>query len=608
MMRAPTYTPTFTPVEAYHARFTAPSGPTLGNTIGRVLVAGGADLNQMSSIHAAIQAVADDTAGRARALQDKAALTNLVDTHAGLNGGAAVATQPQALDELAKIQTAGQAALGTPGMIAAYDQQIGPALNDAANQITGHALRQAGVERQAVADQELQSAQQAAASAWQDPARFVQGLDSVKAIAASHTGNAENEDDRAAVVRTAVGGAVAKAVGQALAAGEPEFAAHIMGGWGDTLAPAAYQVAVARLGQAAQTQRMASIFGEAAGGNAQTAGAETPPPSPDAIAISAPTGAAVHPIAGGTVTALDGAPDNATVRILHPDGSSTAYGGLGMAAVAPGDQVTPGHVIGSASPVITLAATSPAGDAADAGTLLRSAGGIGAVIGQADTPRSWDISAMRDRIAQRGDLSPEDQTLATNFAERRMTADQAQLAANNADAGRSIVSLFAASPDSIGHAADLPADLAAKMSPTALAQVDEALRRAAQAATTPAPDNAAALRLELWQRQSPGAFAQANLAPLIGSVHPADLAQIAANQASIAAGQDARDPQDRRTAILDAMAQHEVMNATSLPDEALTTIQSRADTLLRLNRVDPGDRATVGNAVADAIQSQIGQS
>ena len=91
-------------------------------------------------------------------------------------------------------------------------------------------------------------------------------------------------------------------------------------------------------------------------------------------------------------------------------------------------------------------------------------------------------------------------------------------------------------------------------------------------------------------------------------MHPADLAQIAANQASIAAGQDARDPQDRRAAILDAMAQHEVMNATSLPDEALTTIQSRADTLLRLNRVDPGDRATVGNAVADAIQSQIGQS
>jgi len=610
MMRAPTYTPTFTPVEAYKARFTAPGGPTLGNTVGRMLVAGGADLNELSAMRTAIQAMTDDTAGRARALQDKAALTSLVDAHAGLSGGAAVAAQPQALDQLAKIQANGQATLGTPGMVAAYDQQISPALDDAANQITGHALRQAGVERQAVSDQEMQSAQQAAASAWQDPARLVQGLDTVKALAANQSGDGASDQDRASAMRTAVGGAVANAVGQALAAGEPEFAAHIMGGWGDTLSPAAYQLAVARLGQATQTQRMASIFGEAAGGNPQSGNADTlaPPPAPDAVAIAAPAGAAVHPIAGGTVTALDGASDNATVQILHPDGSSTGYGGLGLAAVSPGDLVTPAHVIGSASPVITLTANAPSGDAADAGTLLRNAGGVGAVVGGTDTPRVWDTQTLLDRIAQRGDLSPEDQALATNFAWRRMGADQTQQATSDASAGRSVISLFAAAPDSMSHAADLPSGLAAQMTPAALAQVDTALRNAAQAPTTPAPDNADALRLELLQRQSPGTFAQVNLAPLIGRVHPADLAQLATGQASIATGQDVADPQTRRAAVLDALARHEVLNGSTLPDDVLPAVQSASETMLRLNQTDPGDRPSIDNTVANAIQSQTGQS
>jgi len=603
-MRAPTSISPSAPVEAYKARFWGPGTLSLGNTIGQALAVGGAVLKDSAATHSAIRALSDDTAGRARALRDKAAVTNLVDVHGDLTGGDAVAAQPQALDELARIQADSQATLGTPGMIAAYDQQMGPAIDDAAGRITGHALRQAVVERAAVGDQELRSAQQAAGDAWQDPARLIGGLNTVRDLAADQVGDAADPEDRVAAMRSAVGGAVANAVGQAFAAGEPEFAAHIMAGFGDTLSPAAYQLAVAKLGQANQAQRMAGIFGEAAGGTSRVDPVEGPPGT---VAIDAPAGAAVHPIAGGVVNAVTGAPDNATVEILHPDGSSSAYGGLGMAAAAPGDMVTPAHVIGSASPVVTLAANTPGGDAIDAGLLLRNAGGAGAVIGGTEQPRIWDMPELLGRIAQRGDLSPDDQALAANFAQRRMAGDHAQQAAGDASAGRSVVSLFAADPDGVRQVADLPPDVAGRLSPAALAQVDGALRKVAQA-TLPSPDSAPALRLELQARQAPGDFAQRNLAPFIGEIHPDDLALLASGQGAIAAGLPDVGLPDGRAAILDAIARHEVVNSAVVPDDFLPLVQNTSSTMMRLNRIAPDDRAAIDNTVADAIQSQAGQS
>jgi len=605
MMRAPRFTPTFIPVHAYRERFNAPDGTNLADTIGRVLVAGGADLGRLGDLRSVIQALGDDTAGRARALQDGAALAHLVDVHGRLQGGAAVAAQPQALDELDRIKAEGQATLGSPGMVAAYDQQIGPAINDAAGRITNHSVQQMAVERQAVADQTIQAAQQAAAADWKDPARFVQGLGTIQALAAGQAGADASDADRAGAARTAVGGAVASAVDQALGAGEPEFAAHIAAAWGDTLSPADYQLAMARLGQAAQNQRMASIFSTAAAGNPPAEAIDALPPaaSPHAAVIAAPAGAAVHPIAGGVVTALDGPSDNASVQIVHPDGSSTSYGGLGLASVAPGQIVAPAHVIGSAGPVVTMAATTPAGDAIDAGALLRNAGGIGALIGGQNTPRVWQEQTILDRIAQRQDLSPEDQALAASLAQRRMNQDTALQASGDVAAGRSVVALAAAAPGSMTQAADVPPALAAQLTPTMLAKIDDVLRSAAQAPFSPQPDSPDALRLELMQRQDPGQFAQTNLAPLIGSVHPAQLAQLAANQASISAGQVPDTAQDPRSAVLDGLARHEFLGGTSLPDQALPAIKDQAETVLRLNQTDMADRPAIDSTISDAIQS-----
>lgn len=605
-MRAPGLTPEFTPIQPYKARFFAPGGPNLADTIGRALVAGSADLGQLGDMPAVIAALSEDNAGRTRALQDKAAVDQLVADHGALQGGAAVAAQPQALDALGRIRAQGQAALGSPGMVAAYDAQLGPAIDDAASRVTGHALQQLGVERQAIADRTMAAAQQAAASAWDDPTRFVQGLAQVHDLALGAAGPDAQEADRAAMTKSAVGTTVARAVDLALAAGAPDFAAHIVDGWGNTLSPAAYQASVARLGQAAQMQRMQGIFAQAAGGNPpQDAGAgAAPPPSGDGVTLAAPPGAAVHPVAGGVVGAVEGAPDSATIRIVHPDGSSLAYGGIGLAAVSPGDLVMPAHAIGSAGPQVTLAAAAPSGLATDAGTLLREAGGPAAVIGTTASARNWDVATMLNRIAQRGDLSDADKALATNLAQRRMADDQAIQAERDIAGGRAVVALAAAAPRALTQVADLPADVAGQMTPASLATVDAALRGAAQATGLPVPDNATALRLELMQRQDPARFAQTNLAALIDAVHPADLAQLADSQARMANGQAAGEALSARAVVLDAMARHEFGTASSLPDDALPAIKAGAETALRLNRSDLADSPAIDRAVADAIQKQ----
>jgi hypothetical protein len=582
-MRAPIYTPTFTPVEAYHVRFSASGGPTLGSTIGRVLTAGGADIDHMNSVRTAIQSLTDDTAGRARALRDQAAMLDLVASHAGLQGGEAVASQPATLDELNRIRDEGQSALETPGMVAGYDAQISPAIDDASARITGHALNQALVERQALTEQTMQIAQRNAASDWLDPGRFAEGLGTVQSLAAVQAGPLADETDRAMAMRSAVGGTVAQAIGQALSAGEPEIAAHIVGGWGDALSPAAYQMAIARVGQAAQNQRMATVFAQAAGGNR----VQDPPAAvPPANAIP---------------------PENAAIRITHPDGSDAVYGGIGLAAVAPGDLVAPRHVIGSAGPVVTLQTTTPTGESGDAAAWLHSAGGTGAMIGTIDAARGWDMPTMLDRIAARQDLSQEDRALAASFGQRRMASDTAQLAENDLAAGRNVVTLIAAKPVAFAQSADLPVDLAANLTPATLANVDAALRSAGQSPSVPTLDTPTSLRLELLQRQAPAQFAQTNLASLIGTAHPDDLARLAQNQSVIVSGKSVDSTGDQRSAVLDALATHEFMTGERLPDTVLPLVSNQAATMLRLNQTDPGDRSAIGATVTDAIQNQRDQ-
>jgi len=599
-MRAPVYTPAVVPVEAYRARFVAPTGPTLAGAIGRALVTGGAELGNRTVLYGTIAGLADDTAGRAAALRDAATIEDVVGSHAALPGAAGVAGQPAALNDLAGIVEQGRQALGSPGMVAAYDAGIGPVVDDAAARITGHALNQAMVERSVLDDQAMQAAQRQAGIAWLEPGRFAAGLSAVGDLAASQVGPMASEEERAQTARQAVGGAVAHAVGGALMAGEPEIAAHLLDGWGGTLTPAAYQLAYAQVGQAARDAQMQAVFNQAAAGSGAASSADAP--AAGGLAVAAMPGGAVYPIAGGVVAANGGAADNGAVTVVHPDGSSARYGGLGLAAVAPGDMVTASHVIGSAGPALNLRATTIDGGEADAGALLRSAGGPAAMVGGTDVPRVWDMPEMVSRIAGRDDLSEADRALAMGVAQQRMAADAAQLAAADRAGGRQAIGLLAGAPRTIRSVADLPPEVASSLLPANLAAVDGALRAMAVTPVAPAADGPAALRLELMQRQDPGGFAAINLAPLAGTMDLGDLARLAGAQDAIESGRSLPGGGDLRSGVLDALARHEFATGGAIPDATLPAVCGRATTWAGLNRIDPADGAAMDGAVASAIQ------
>lgn len=589
------------PVHAPFATQDAAGPSTLG---GRMMIRGGHDADPKAAARSAVQAITNHTAGHAQALSDRAAVAGVVARHALLRGGAAVAHQPHALEALAQIREHGQTALEAPGMVAAYNLHVSPPIAEAADRITVHTLQQAQVEQAEVAGQELLAAQESAASEWRAPAQFVQRLAAVHALAMDQLPPDTDTIDRLAAAHIAVGRAVGVAMDKAIAAKETEFATHILSGWGNTLTPAAYQLAIARLEQAAMADRIAAIFADAAGGNPAPDSAQAGPAdgASDMLMIAAPTGAAVHPIAGGVVDALSGPTDNMSVHIRHPDGSGLCYGGIGLAAVRAGDLVTPSSVIGSARPTITLAATKVSTKASETAALVHSAGGISVLISGIETPRTWDMQAMTDRIRQQGGVTTDECALAISHALRRMNADQAAQAAGDLAAGREAIITVAAEPDRYARATDLSREIAAQFTPGGLARIDDALHRLTLLATPPVPDNPDALRLELLQRQFPQAFVTIDLVPLIGIIHPADLAQLATSQASLASGEDVRNHNDRRSAILDAMARFEIVGCCGLPDLDLPAIMVRADTLVRVNQTDPADRLAIDSRVAAAIQ------
>lgn len=544
------------------------------------------------------EALADVSAGRLRVVADRARLATIVAQHAGLIGSDAIAARPNALADLAQVRSDGEAALDSPENRAAYSERIVPGLADAADRINRHAARQAAVARAGLALSEIGAAQKAAAQSWQDPDRFVQGLHALAAAAASHADPEAPEADRAKFVRGAIGTAVGAALDHALDANEPEFASHILAGWGDSLPPAVAQRTVARLDAAAREARFARVFCDAAGG-----GDSSDDAARSGLVLDVPVAAAVHPLAGGVVSAVHGPADNSAITVRHSDGSSATYGGIGLAAVAPGDRVGTPQVLGSARKQLTLEITDANGTPVDPGSWLDRAGGAAAMTGPATAPRSWAVDAMLDRVAQHSDLSGADLAAAQAFAQRRMDGDHAALARGDRALAREVIAMRAPAPGRMQDAADIPDAITALASPAGLARIDNALRTAAQAPAEPLPGGPAALRIAILQRQLPATFANSDLAPLIAAVHPTELAAIAHDQQAILAGKVPESAGDARSAVLDALARHEWMSGSALPDADLPGILGDALARLRLDHTDPGDARAVEAHVADAIQS-----
>lgn len=555
-----------------------------------------------SGVPAAQDAPDDSYAGRLRAIADQARLGTIMAQHAGLVGSDAIAARPDALADLVQVRADGEAALDSPDTQAAYAERIVPCLADAAERINRHAAQQGAAARAGLVLSEIGAAQKAAAQSWQDPDRFVQTLHTLAAVAAVHADPNMPQTDRAKFVQSAVGTAVGAALDHALDAGEPEFAHHILAGWGDSLPPAVAQRIMARLDAAARKAKIARVFCDAAGGQAQA-----PDPSGNAAqsgpVLEAPLAAAVHPLAGGVVSAVNGPADNTAIAVRHPDGSTATYGGIGLAAVAAGDRVTSGQVLGSARNRMTLAIADADGTPIDPDLWLDRAGGSDALIGPVTIPRSWDVNAMLDRVAQHSDLSGADLAEALAFAQRRMNHDHATLARGDRALAHAVITQRVQAPGRIQDLADIPDAITASASPAGLSRIDNALRAAVQAPAEPQRDGPVALRIALLQRQLPDTFANCDLAPLIATVHPADLAAIAHDQQTLLAGKTPLRAGDARSAVLDALARHEWMVGSALPDADLPGILCDAVARLRLDHTDPDDARAVEAHAADAIQS-----
>lgn len=555
--------------------------------------------------HAAapIATLAEASAGRRRALDDEARLAVIVAHHGQLIGSEAVSAHDAALGAIAQVRADGEAALPSPAAQAAWAERAAPGLADAAEQIHLHTAAQAVVDHAAAVASGIAGAQASAAASWHDPARFVRTLGDLARLASSHADPDASEADRDRMVRSAVGGAVGMALDRALAAHEPEFAAHILASWGDTLPPATLQTTIARLDSAARDARLDQVICKVTGGDGTSA-------DPDAkgVVIAAPLGAAMHPIAGGEVTAVTGPAQAATISVRHPDGSTARYGGVGLASVSHGDRVTPAQVLGSARDQVTLALTGADGQPVDPASWLDRAGGAGALVGSVATPRQWDGEEVLRRIAAREDLSVIDRAAATALAGRRMAADQATLDAGDRAMARAVIALRAERAHGISEAGCLPTAATAGASPCGLARIDQVLREAALIPALPPRDSADALRLAVLQRQAPAGFAAIDLAPLIATVHPADLAALAVAQQALTTGTTPPASGEARDAALDAIARHEWLGGGGLPDTALPAILADALARLRLDHTDPADTRAVEAHVADAIQSSAGQT
>ena len=548
-------------------------------------------------------ALADVSAGRRRALYDEARLAAIVAQHAQRIGSEAVGAHDNALGAVAQVRTDGQAALRSPAAQAAWAERAVPGMADAAERIHRHTAAQAIVDNAATAASRIAGAQATAAESWGDPARFVQTLGSLARLADGYADPGASEADRARVVRGVVGGAVGMALDRALNAQEPEFAAHILTTWGDTLPPAALQRAIARLGSAERDARLHRVLCEVAGGHGAAG-----EPDADSIGIEATPGAALHPLAGGEVTKIEGPAHAATISMRHPDGTTARYGGVGLVAVSPGDRATPAQVLGSARDRVTLAVNGADGQPLDPAAWLDRAGGAGALVGATATPRQWDGAEVLRRIAARNDLSEPDRAAAIALAQRRMAGDRATLAAGDRAMGRAAIALCAQQPQGATDVDGLPDAVTAGASPAGLARIDQVLRNAALAPAMPPHDSADALRLEILQRQVPAVFCVIDLTPMIATVHPANLAALAAAQHAQAAGAHPASSSNARAAALDAMARHEWLGGAGLPDAALPAILDDALARLRLDHTDPTDTRAVEMQVADAIQSGAGRT
>jgi transposase-like protein len=262
--------------------------------------------------------------------------------------------------------------------------------------------------------------------------------------------------------------------------------------------------------------------------------------------IGAALGAAIHPIAGGTVEAVtQDARSGRWVAVKHPDGTTSTYAHMGNQSVKVGDVVAPDTVLGTVGmtghttgPHVHLRVRDAHGADLDPQKVIGGSVDRATVVGSPQTPRNWDQGAIITAIDKRDDWSFEEKEEVKAFAREHMAQDEAALADQYGDAADNLhqwIGNYQASHNGEDPPPDaIPPNIAGKVNPALLAEMRGNLAKGQKAkydAAVKKEQENTALALKLQSYLEPDKFAQTDLRKYQGLVPFSDLSSLAEEQA-----------------------------------------------------------------------------
>ena len=628
MPRAPQYQQNGGGVAPVSARLQAPA-PT-GNAIGE----GFERVGQALSVIDRLNEQHDDTVARQQVLAMQPQLSDALTQFKTQQGGNAVDGLPAAQKKLDDLRKQGLEGLKSPRAQKIFSERFGSLYASALGEINAHAIEQAAVQRDQMHMGELQQAQDAASGLYGNADDLKAGIGVVgqKAQALADFRGMSGAS-ATQFIKQQQGVVYATAINTLVKDSKVDLAAAIFDAHHDEMTfeqrnaaldalrePMRKRVAADRFMEVTAGLGVARAAPEAAKGKPGVA-AQTPVANgrvtntfeqhrergSAGLDIGAPLGAAIHPIAGGTVEAVT-QDDRAGrwVKVKHPDGTTSTYAHMGNQSVKVGDAVTPDTVLGTVGmtghttgPHVHLRVRGADGADLDPQKVIGGRTGAPSVVGSPQAPRNWDQGAIIAAIDKRSDWSFEEKEEVKAYARQRMGQDEQALNDQYQDAADKVhewVGNYQAS-----HNGDypppeaVPTGLLGRMKPADAAELRGNLAKALKAKSDAAEAKAqdmTALGATLRMYNDPQGFMKADIPKeYMGKVSPSDFAQLVTAQARMRA--DASKPQawepfkDSATAL----AQYSAFNSLDLKDKdkaaALQTMQAQADAFVAKNGRPP---------------------
>jgi len=566
MPRAPEYQQATVGVAPVNARLQAPA--EVGNGLAYGLERVSQTLSQIDQLNAQH----DDTVARQQVLALQPQLSDALTRFKTQQGGNAVDGLPAAQKQLDDIRKQGLEGLKSPRAQKIFSQHFGSLYASALGEINGHAIEQAAVQRKGVLSAELSTAQDAAAGLVDNPADLKAAVGVVGQKAQAFADFAGLGEAGAQYVKQQQGAVYGMAIERLVKDDKVDLASALFDANHDQMTFEQRNAALDALREPMQKRDAADGFLEVTAG----LGASRPAPAaaqgkPGAapqmpvangritntfeqhkergssgLDIGAPLGAAIHPIAGGTVEAVT-QDDRAGrwVKVKHPDGTTSTYAHMGNQSVRVGDAVTPDTVLGTVGmtghttgPHVHLRIRGTNGADLDPQKVIGGRTGETSVVGSPQAPRNWDQGAIIAAIDKRSDWSFEKRERVKAYARQRMGQDEAALNDQYQDAAEKVaewVGNYQASHNGDDPPPDLlPSALTARMNPAQLAEKRGNLAKAQQAkydAAAKQQQENTALALKLQSYLEPDKFAQTDLRKFQGAVSFSDLSSLAEAQA-----------------------------------------------------------------------------